>query len=66
MAFMANGEDSGKGLLKKIAVGIGVGGGLALLGYGTYRLYGRGRELPVVIEPWMLDWVKKLEDQGVR
>ena len=63
MAFMAS---PGKELMKKIAVGIGVGGGLALLGYGTYRLCGRRRELPVVIEPWMLEWVKNLEAQGVR
>ncbi len=57
---------AGKDLLKKFAVGVGVGGGLALLGYGTYRLCSSRRELPVVIEPWMLKWVSDLEDQGVR
>ncbi len=57
---------AGKDLLKKIAVGVGVGGGLALLGYGTYRLSRSRRELPVVVEPWMLKWVSDLEEQGVR
>lgn len=57
---------AGKDLLKKIAVGVGVGGGLALLGYGTYRLCRSRRELPVVVEPWMQEWVSDLEAQGVR
>jgi hypothetical protein len=65
---MATGGSPGKDLLKKIAVGLSVGGGLALVSYGAYRLSARRsrRELPPVVEQWMLDWVKDLEAQGVR